>query len=274
MIKKILKLNMALIISSFLIIGCKNENAPAPSLQESIKVGTITGPETDIMDVAKQVAQEKFNLEIEIVEFQDYATPNTALVDGSIDANAYQTVQYLDSYLAAHNANLVSVGKTFVYPMGLYSKKITNLAQLPHGATVAIPNDPSNEQRGLLLLIKAGLIKVDNTSDPISTLNITENPLQLKIITLEAAQLARSLEDADLVAINTNYAIEADLYPTKDALLREGEDSPYVNIIVTRKELENDPRILHLVAAYHSVEVIAKAEQLFQGQAIPGWSPN
>ena len=262
---KIKLLTIALILTT--LIGCKGESTST----EKLKVGTIAGPETELMEVAKSVAKRKYNLDIEIVQFQDYVTPNTALADGALDANAFQTIQFLDKTVESQKYKLVSVGKTFIYPMGLYSRKINSLADFPHGASVAIPNDPSNEERGLILLENAGLIKLKTGTQPLTANDIAENPFELNIITLDAAQLPRSLDDVMLAAINTNYAVGAGFYPTQDALYLEGNDSPYANIIVTRAELAQDPRILHLVISYQSPEVIAKAEELFKGQTIPGW---
>jgi D-methionine transport system substrate-binding protein len=262
---KIKLATLALMITT--LIGCKGETPTT----EKLKVGTIAGPESELMEVAKGVAKNKYNLDIEIVQFQDYVTPNTALADGALDANAFQTIQFLDKTVESQKYKLVSVGKTFIYPMGLYSRKINTLADFPQGASVAIPNDPSNEERALLLLEKAGLIKLKTGTQPLTVNDIAENPLELKITTLDAAQLPRSLDDVLLAAINTNYAVGAGFHPTEDALYLEGSDSPYANIIATREELAHDPRILHLVVSYQSPEVIMKAEELFKGQAIPAW---
>lgn len=262
--KKIMAMSLVLMG----LVACNKEES---SSEQKIKVGTIAGPETEVMEVAKQVAKKKYNLDVEIVQFQDYATPNAALADGSLDANAFQTVQYFDQAMQTKGYKFANVGKTFIYPMGLYSRKLNTLADFPAGAKVAIPNDPSNEERALLLLEKAGLIVLNHTPEPITTNNITENPLELDIITLDAAQLPRSLDDVILAAINTNFAIAAGLYPMQDALYTEDNTSPYVNIIATRAELANDPRILHLVDAYHSPEVIKKSELMYKGQAIAAW---
>lgn len=267
MLEKILRVVLSACVVAGLVACNNNQN----KVEEKIKVGTISGPETELMETAKYVAKNKYNLDVEIVQFQDYATPNAALADGTLDANAFQTVQYLDAAKAAQGYDFVVVGKTFIYPMGLYSEKITTLAEFPQQAKVAIPNDPSNEERALLLLEKAGLLKLDHKSEFMTSRNIAENPLQLEVITLDAAQLPHALTDVTLAAINTNYAVAVDLVPTQDALVIEGKDSPYANVIAVRTEMANDPRILHLVAAYQSPEVAAKAEELFKGQAISVW---
>ncbi len=263
---KIKQLGLVSVLAATLM-GCNNDK-PA---EDKIKIGTIAGPETALMEVAKGIAKRKYQLDIEIVEFQDYVTPNAALADGTLDANAFQTMQYFNAAKAAKGYDLVVAGKTFIYPMGLYSKRFTDIESIPEGAKVAIPNDPSNEERALLLLEKAGLIKLGKSEQSLTAQNITENTKKLDIITLDAAQLPRSLDDVALSAINTNYAVLAGLYPTKDALVSEGADSPYVNIIATRPELEKDQRMIHFIASYQSPEVVMKAEELFKGQAIPAW---
>jgi D-methionine transport system substrate-binding protein len=237
-----------------------------------LRVGTIAGPETKLMEVAKQVAKETNGLEIKIVEFTDYIEPNTALNDGSIDANMFQHQPFLDQQIKDRHYKLVSIGKTFVYPMGVYSQKIKNVADLPANATVAIPNDPSNEGRALLLLQKAGIITLKTTAGLYATpIDIQDNPKKLQFKELDAAQLARSLMDVDVAVINTNYAIPAGLSPTKDAILHEDADSPYANIIVVREDERNDPRVKQLVAAFQSKAVLDAAATIFNGQAIPAW---
>ncbi|MCX7125717.1 MAG: MetQ/NlpA family ABC transporter substrate-binding protein [Gammaproteobacteria bacterium] len=165
-----------------------------------------------------------------------YSTPNQALEDGDLDANAFQHYPFLLSQIKAHGYSFAPVGDTFLYPMGLYSKKVNQLSDLKEGAKVAIPNDPSNEARALLLLQKAGLI----TLKPKATINATiqdveSNPKQLKLVSLDAAQLPRVLEDVAVAAINTNYAIPAGLSPSH-ALFSEQSDSPYMNLIVVGSE--------------------------------------
>lgn len=249
------------------VLGC-SPNAEISSL----RVGTIAGPETQLMEVAKEVALEQSGLDIEIVTFADYILPNTALVDGSLDVNVFQHQVYLDHYLKAHpKAQLVTVAKTFIYPVGIYSAKY-NLETLPKGAKVAIPNDPSNGARALLLLEKAGLLTLKNKdANNITIVDIETNPKDIKIVQLDAAQLPRVLPDVGLAVINTNYSLLAGLVPSKHALLLEDKDSPYANIVVVRSGFENDPRVKQLVEALHAPAVLQKANELFQGQALPAW---
>jgi len=240
--------------------------------KNTLKVGTISGPETELMQIAKAVAKKQFGLNIEIIEFTDYLEPNAALSDGSIDANMFQHQPYLDQQMKDRHYDLVAIGKTFIYPMGIYSSKYKSLSEVPVGATVALPNDPSNEGRGLMLLQKAKLIKMKKESGIYAMPeDIIENPKQLKFKELDAAQIARSLPDVDLAVINTNYAIPAGLTPRKDAIYLEGKDSPYANIIVIRKNELKDPRMKQLVAALQSDAVLKATQKIFKGQAIAAW---
>ncbi|MEE9451530.1 MAG: MetQ/NlpA family ABC transporter substrate-binding protein [Gammaproteobacteria bacterium] len=261
-------LSGALLAGFILIAGCSQDQ----DKQQPIKVGTIAGPETALMEVAKKVAKEQYGLDINIVEFSDYATPNTALNDGSIDANAIQTLTYFEATLAAKGYQLTPIGVTFIYPMGIYSSKIDDLSELADNTTVVIPNDPSNEERALLLLQKAGLITLDEIANGYTALrNIADNPKRLRLRALDSAQLPRALADVDIAVINTNYAVPAGLSPTKDALFTEGEDSSYVNIIAVRTEDKDNEALQQLVKSYQSQAVVDEAEKLFNGTAIPAW---
>lgn len=248
---------------SLLLLSCAQD-------KNTIVVGTIAGPETELMEVAKDVAQKQYGLNIKIKTFSDYVIPNIALNEGSLDANVYQHLPYLEAAIKSRGYKLVSIGKTFIYPMAAYSNKIKSIDQLPDNAIVAIPNDPSNEARALLLLQKAGLIKLNKTFDA-TVLNITDNPKHLQFKTLDAAQLPRSMDDATLVVINTNFAVAAHLSPQKDGLLIEDKNSPYANIIVVRKADKNKKTLHELVEALHSKAVLDKAKVLFKDQAIPAW---
>jgi D-methionine transport system substrate-binding protein len=237
-----------------------------------VRVGTIAGPETELMEVAKNVAARKYDLDIEIIQFTDYVLPNQALADGSIDANMFQHLPYLEQTIAAKGYKLTSIGKTFIYPMGIYSNKLAHISEVKSGAIVAIPNDPSNEARALLLLEKAGLIKLRSGSNLKATpRDIVENTKQLQIKELDAAQLPRVLKDVDLAAINTNYAMSIGLLPSRNAIFVEPYTSPYANIVVVRTADQYNPKFAKLMDALHSPEVVSKAKKLFQGQAIPAW---
>jgi D-methionine transport system substrate-binding protein len=239
----------------------------------SIRVGTIAGPETQLMSTAKEVAEKRYGLKIEIITFNDYTMPNIALSEGSLDANVFQHQAYLDESIAEHHFHLSAIGKTFIYPMAIYSKKINKLAVIHSEAVVTIPNDPSNETRALLLLQDAHLIKLRTMTKPnLSLQDIASNPLHLKIKELDAALLTRTLEDAELSVINANYAVLIGLLPDKNGLFSEPATSPYANLIVVRSEEANRPVFKQLEEVLHSKEVQNAAKEIFQGTAIPAWN--
>lgn len=212
------------------LAACGHQDSP-----NTILVGTIAGPETDLVTVAAEVAQKKYGLIVKTVEFNDYNLPNSALEDGSLDANIYQHLPYLQAAMKSHKYKLEVVGKTFIYPTGIYSNKVKSLAALPEGATIALPNDPSNEARALLLLKKAGLITLKDQSNQ-TIQDIQTNPHKFHFKELDAAQLPRVLEDVDAAVINTTFAIPAGLMPSRDALYTENKDSPYANLVVIRRD--------------------------------------
>lgn len=261
MFKKII-----IIILCVLIIACQEHD------KNTLKVGTIAGPETDLLQTAKAVAKKQFGLNIEIIEFTDYSQPNAALNDGSIDANVFQHQPFLDQEIHDKGYALISIGKTFIYPMGIYSTKVKAISALRNGAIVAIPNDVTNEARALLLLQKANLIKLNNKAGIYATLqDIVENPRQLQIKELDSAQIVRSLPDVDIGIINTNFALPAGLSPKKDAIFLESKHSPYANIIVIRQNAKDDPRMKQLVASFQSQAVLKMADKIFKNEAIAAW---
>lgn len=248
----------------FCLCACSQQDPNA------IKVGVIAGPEEEIMEVAKAVAKDN-GLNVEIVQFNDYVMPNTALSEGSIDANAYQHLPYLKAAMKQRGYAFAPIGKTFIYPMAVYSKKHQSLAKLPYNAVIAIPNDPSNEARALLLLESAGVIKLKNDSYTATLLDIKLNPKRFVFKELDAAQLPRTLADVDAAVINTNYAFTADLLPKRDGLYVEQSDSPYANLLVVRSKDKDKPQFQTLIKALHSDAVVNKANALFKGQAIKAW---
>lgn len=260
-----------ILISGFAATALALAIGQAQADQHSIKVGTVAGPETDVMQVAAGLAKERHGLDVEIIEFTDYVTPNAALADGSLDANAYQHEPYMQSMVNDRGYDFAIAGLTFVYPIGAYSEKYDSLDALPEGAIIALPNDPTNEGRSLILLHNQGLVTLDDPENLEATpLNIVENPKNFDFREIEAAQLPRVLPDVDLAFINNTFAQPAGL-SLDDALVREGPESPYVNIIAVRAGDEEAERITQLVDAYQSDEVAAKAEELFDGAAVPGW---
>ena len=232
------------------VVAALSFNANAGDL----KIGATPVPHAEILEFAKPIlAKEGVNLEI--IEFNDYVQPNLATDDGSIDANYFQHKPYLDSFNKDHNLNLVSVAAIHIEPIGLYSKKIKNIDQLKDGATIAIPNDPTNCGRALILLANKGLIKLKDINNVSSTVfDIVENKKNLKFVELEAAILPRSISDVDAAIINTNFAIPANLNPLKDAIILEGADSPYANIIATREDNTQNEDLQKLVKFLQSQE--------------------
>lgn len=239
-----------------------------------IKVGITSGPEQEIAETAKKVAKEKYNLDVELVSFNDYVIPNEALNNGDIDANAFQHVPYLTEQSKQRGYKLAVVGNTFVYPIVAYSKKIKNISQLQNGSTIVIPNDPTNGGRSLLLLQKNGLLKLkDGVGLLPKVTDITQNPKQLKILEIEAPQLPRVLDDKEVVIaiINNNFAAQAGLDAAQFGILKEDKDSPYVNVVVSRENNKNDEKVKKFLKAYQSDEVLKKAEEVFKGGAVKGW---
>ncbi|GAB5099363.1 MetQ/NlpA family ABC transporter substrate-binding protein [Caballeronia sp. HLA56] len=238
---------------------------------DAIRVGVTGGPHAQIMDVVKQVAA-KNGLKITVIEFSDYVQPNAALSAGDLDANSYQHLPYLDAQVKDRGYKLIKVADTVTFPMGIYSKKIKSLGELQNGARVAVPNDPTNGGRALLLLQKQGLLKLRADAGLKATpIDIVENPKKLKIVELDAAQIPRSLADVDAAAINTNFAMEAGLKPNADAIAIEDPHGPYANIIAIRAVDKDKPWVAKLVAAYHSPEVKQFIAGKYSGAVIAAW---
>jgi D-methionine transport system substrate-binding protein len=252
--------------------GSAPEQAAAPAdPAAALRVGVSPTPHGQILRyVAEQLAPAR-DLKIDVIEFTDYVQPNTALVDGSLDANYFQTVPYLDEFKSTSGADLAWIAPVHVEPLGLYSRKVTDLAALPDGATIGIANDATNEARGLRLLAANGLITLEPGSDTTATpRDIATNPKNLQFSELEAAQLPRSLEDTDASVVNGNYAIDAGLSPADDALVLESaENNPNANVLATRGELRPDPRITALAELLQSQEVKTYIQQNFAGAVIP-----
>lgn len=243
----------------------------AVAYAEEIKVGVTPGEHAEIMEEVAKVAAPK-GLEIDIVEFSDYVVPNQALADGDLQANSFQHLPYLENQMKDRGFDLIGVATTILTPMGIYADKLQDIKDVPEGAKIAIPNDPTNGGRALLILQDLGLLKLNEDSGLIpSQLDITENPKKLVFVELDAAQLPRALADADAAIINTNYAIASGLDPKKDAIAMERTDSPYVNLIVVRTGDKNEPWVKQLVEAYHSAEVKKFIEDKYDGAVLTSW---
>ncbi|MEG0851973.1 MAG: methionine ABC transporter substrate-binding lipoprotein MetQ [Flavobacterium sp.] len=239
-----------------------------------IKVGVAAGPEFAVAQAAQKVAKEKYGLEVELVTFNDYVIPNEALSQGDIDANAFQHKPYLDEQSKQRGYKLAIIGKTFVYPIAGYSKKIKSLSELKNESTVIIPNDPTNGGRSLLLLEKNGLLKLKAGIGLLPKVtDIISNPKNLKILELEAPQLPRALDDQNvtIAIINNTFASQAGLVPARDALFVEDKDSPYVNLVVSREDNKNEEKVKQFLQAFQSPEVEQAAIREFKGGAVKGW---
>jgi D-methionine transport system substrate-binding protein len=241
------------------------------ALAETIKIGVTPGPHAQIMEEVKKVAAEK-GLDLEILEFSDYVVPNQALADGDLQANSFQHQPYLDNQVKDRGFDLVSVGQTVNFPMGIYSKKVKSLDALKDGASVAIPNDPTNGGRALLILADKGLIKIrDGAGLKVSPADVVENPKNITFAELDAAQLPRALDDVDASVINTNYALEAGLDPAKDPIAREGEKAPYINVIAVQAKNKDAAWVKTLVESYHSAPVKQFVATQFKGAVLAAW---
>ncbi|MET3857501.1 MULTISPECIES: MetQ/NlpA family ABC transporter substrate-binding protein [unclassified Rhizobium] len=258
-------------MKKFIIAAAIAAFAAGSALAEDIKVGVTPGEHAQIMEKVAEVAKTK-GLNIEIVEFSDYVVPNQALADGDIQANSFQHQPYLDNQIADRKFDLVSIGTTITTPMGVYSKKVKSLDELKEGATVAIPNDPTNGGRALLVLASKGLIKFkENPGIKVTVADIVENPKKIDFAEIDAAQLPRSLDDVDAAVINTNYAMEAGLHPKTDAIAIEGEKSPYANVIVVRAADKDAPWAKTLVESYHDESIRKFINEQFKGALIASW---
>ncbi len=269
---KVTPVNKRFLLRSLIASSIALLLAPGAMAQDKpVKVGVTAGPHAQIFEQVRKVA-EKDGLKIQIVEFSDYVQPNAALAAGDLDANSYQHKPYLDAQVKDRGYKLVSAGYTVNFPIGLYSKKVKKLEDLKEGARFGIPNDPTNGGRVLLVLQDKGLIKLKEGAGLKATpLDVTSNPKKLKFVELDAAQLARSLDDLDAAAINTNFALSAGLNPKSDAIAQESAKSPYVNIIAVREADKDKPWVAKLVKAYHSEEVRQYIETQFKGAVLAGW---
>ncbi len=220
---------------------------------ETITIGVTPFPHKDIMTVAKPLLEQAGYI-LKIQEFTDYIQPNTALADGSLSANFFQHVPYLDNMNKERGSDLVWVAKVHIEPLGLYSKKISTPDALKKGDTVSVPSDPTNGARALRLLEAHGLITL-KPGELVTARDVVANPKGIEIIELEAAQLPRTLQDVTASVINTNFAVEAGLTPSKDALVIESKESPYANVVVVRARDKDSPMAKALIKAVQSPEV-------------------
>lgn len=257
------------------LTACGDKNTSADEGNQlndkKLVIGVTAGPHEQIVEKAKEVAA-KDGLELELKVFSDYVLPNTALSQGDLDVNSYQHKPFLDKFNEDHKTNLVPVGVTILNPMAVYSDSFASINDLPKGARIGLPNDPTNGSRALYIFEEAGLIKIkEDKRETASIYDIEENPNEFQFIELDAAQIPKQLSELDAAAINTNFALEAGLNPKEDSILLESTNSPYVNFLVVRAENENDPVLEKLRKAYQSEEVKQFIEEEFGGSVIPSW---
>ena len=242
-----------------------------PAGAETIKIGVTPGPHAQIFEVVRPIAARN-GLDIVIVEFKDYVAPNAALEAGEIQANSFQNQPYLDNQTAEHGYKIETVALTVNFPVGIYSKKYKSWDALPQGAKLAIPNDPTNGGRFLLLLQDKGVLKLrEGTGFRPKVADIIDNPRNFQIVEVDAAQTARTLDDVDAAGINTNYATLAGLDPVKDPILREDPKGPYTNIIVVRSADKDKPWVKTLVQGYQTPEIREFVLTKFKGAVLPSW---
>lgn len=258
---------VCLLVITFILSGCSGQSPKAA--EQVLKIAATSVPHAEILNVIKPNLKNQ-GIDLKIIEMDDYVRPNMALADKEVDANFFQHTPYLDKFKTERNLKIVSAGAIHIEPMGLYSKKIRALNDLPQNAQIAIPNDPTNGGRALNLLQKAGLIKLkDGVGINATVKDIIDNPKKIVIKELEAPQLPRVLDDVAAAVINTNYALQANLVPTKDALVIESNDSPYANIVAVREGEVNRPEIQKLMQALKSDEVKKFINEKYKGAIVP-----
>ncbi|MBK3629503.1 MetQ/NlpA family ABC transporter substrate-binding protein [Streptomyces sp. MBT49] len=267
------KLTTAVLAVGALTLGltaCGSDKDSASDTSGPLVVAASPTPHAEILNFVKDKLAKKAGLDLEVKEFTDYVTPNTATEDGSVDANYFQNQPYLDDFNKKNGTHIVPVVTVHLEPLGLYSHKVKSADALKSGATVAVPNDSVNEARALKLLAANKLITLkDGVGNDATPADITANPKKLKFKELEAAQTPRSLDDVDAAVINGNYAIEADLKPASDALVLESAtDNPYGNFLAVKDGNEDDPRVKKLAKLLTSAEVKKFIEDTYDGSVI------
>ena len=268
--------------ASLFLAACGNAASDSSSdsstadANEPVKVTLgVVGEVNEPWDYVIEELKENENIEVELVKFTDYTTPNNALAEGEIDLSSFQTEIFMDNYNRDHGTELTTIGYTVMAPLGLYSEKITSINELKDGDTIAIPNDVSNEGRALILLQTAGLIKLDTAAGLVPTTeDVVENRLNLQFQTLESNQTARALQDVTASVINSGMAVDAGFIPSEDAVFLEPvtEDSkPYYNVIAALSE-DVDNEVFQTIVAYYQSEGTAKViEESSKGSQFPVW---
>lgn len=262
------KLLLSLSLTFLALAGCQRS---AEADKNRLTIAATAVPHAEILEVVKPIlAKEGITLQVRI--FNDYVQPNDQVAQSLIDVNYFQTEPYLDAYNRDRGTDLTTFVGVHIEPFGAYSRRYKSLDEVPAGADVVIPNDPSNNSRALILLHRSGLIQLKDPDNQMATLHdIALNPKELKFRELDAAMLPRVLDQVDLALINTNYALDAGLQPTRDALIIEDADSPYVNFLVGRPQLSDDARVKKLEAALTGPEVREFIQKKYQGAVLPAF---
>ncbi|NLY83783.1 MAG: MetQ/NlpA family ABC transporter substrate-binding protein [Acholeplasmataceae bacterium] len=271
--RKSLIIASLLLAAAVAVSGCGGDKKAADKKTEKpFKVGVTAGPHAEILDNVKKLAAKQ-GLAVDVVEFNDYIQPNVALFQGELDLNSMQHKPYLDNTVKDRKYDLVEVAKSVNFPMAAYSNKIKKGQPIPDGSTIGIPNDPTNGGRALLLLAAQKLITLKEGIGVRATLeDITANPHKFKFKELDAAIMPRSLVDLDVAVINTNYAIATGMNPVKDSIFIESAESPFVNILVTKEKMKDDPRVKAFIKIYQSEENAKFITEHFKGSVTTGWT--
>lgn len=264
-LKKLAKVLLVSTLAVGLLTGCSSSKND----DKTITVGASATPHAEILEEAKPLL-EKEGYTLKIKEYDDYVLPNDALADGSLDANFFQHIPYLEETVKEKGYDLTYSTKVHIEPMGIYSNSIKKLDDVKDGDKVAVPNDSTNEARALKLLAKQGLIEVKD-GELITVKDITKNPKNLKFVEVDAAQVPSTLDDVAIAVINTNYALNVGLNPTKDALAIESSDSPYVNIVAIRTEDKDSDKAKALTKVLNSDEVKKFIEEKYNGSIVPAF---
>ncbi|WP_297568213.1 MetQ/NlpA family ABC transporter substrate-binding protein [uncultured Anaerovibrio sp.] len=267
--KKVLLILSSLVFAIVALAGCGASNNQATNNSKTLKVGATSVPHAEILEQVKEDLA-KDGIKLEIVEYSDYIQPNLNLNDKELDANYFQHIPYLEDFVKQHpEVKLVNAAGIHIEPMGVYSKKVKKLDELKDGATVSIPNDPTNGGRALALLAKAGVITLkDGVGISATVHDVVGNPKHIKFQELEAAQVPRTIEDVDAAVINSNFAMQVKLNPVKDNIFIEDASSPYVNILAVRTGDENRPEIQALIKALKSEKVKKFINEKYNGAVI------
>lgn len=267
---------LAVIFAALLVFtACASSNSAQTAENVKVRVGVVGTNEEQVWNFVKEkVASE--GIDLEVVVFTDYNQPNDALANGDVELNAFQHYIFLEGYNTERNANLTVIGETVISPLGIYSQKISDVSELKEGDTIAIPADPTNGGRALNLLQTAGLIKVDESKGNLPTvLDIQENPLNLNILEVDAAQTARSLPDVAASVINGGMAVDAGLVPVQDAIFLEkltAASKPYINVIVAREDEKDNEVYAKIVEAYRQDDTAKVIDEVTKGAAVAVWT--